>query len=424
MVTDSKFAKKKTTFNDLKDVVISDVVELWRKGSLPTIESKSIHKKLKMLHQRFEVARKSAKKRKHSIISEDWLKKLFDLSKCRCDIPDCFTTYKGKLFCYCKFDDRVPEKEISFLKDQRLSRKMILTSSKDVMFNKRKMQVFVKQSKPSDFIEEQPTCSKKVKITDTPGDAVLATLRRARKPSDGSIDSFTDHLSSSPMHESRESNLDDYHPPNQRITGGKSYKKLRKFTISTSDCKKADRRLISIRQQSELQRSTVGDKRISASPATVYRKREQCRIEALSKCVEELRNTKAIQLCYDGKIINKLDRYVMLAQYMDEAKSKGAAVIAVKTFAKNVSVTAEVVFSAIKGNVNGTVLNKVFSIMSDTTSLNTGKVSGVNKRLTDFYKKYHGRNIHSLECLFHVNEIYLSHIIAKRKGPGPFKREL
>ena len=118
----------------------------------------------------------------------------------------------------------------------------------------------------------------------------------------------------------------------------------------------------------------------------------------------------------------------MLAQYVDEAKSKGAAVIAVKTFAKNASVTAEVVFSAIKGNVNGTVLNKVFSIMSDTTSLNTGKVSGVNKRLTDFYKKYHGRNIHSLECLFHVNKIYLSHIIeklkAKRKGPGPFKREL
>ena len=49
---------------------------------------------------------------------------------------------------------------------------MIITSSKDVVFNKRKMQVFVKQPKPSDFIEEQPTCSKKVKITDTPGDAV------------------------------------------------------------------------------------------------------------------------------------------------------------------------------------------------------------------------------------------------------------
>ena len=78
----------------------------------------------------------------------------------RCDIPDCFTTYKGKLFCNCKFDDRVPEKEINFLKDQRLSRKMILTSSKDMMFNKHKTQIFAKRPNPSDFIEEQPTCSK------------------------------------------------------------------------------------------------------------------------------------------------------------------------------------------------------------------------------------------------------------------------
>ena len=74
----------------------------------------------------------------------------------------------------------------------------------------------------------------------TPGDAVLATLLRPCKPCNGSIGSFTDCLSSSPMDESRESNLDDYHPPNQCITGGKSYKKLHKFTISTSDYKIAD----------------------------------------------------------------------------------------------------------------------------------------------------------------------------------------
>ena len=54
--------------------------------------------------------------------------------------------------------------------------------------------------------------------------------------------------------------------------------------------------------------------------------------------------------------------------------------------------------------------------MSATTSLNTGKVSSVNKRLIDFYKKYHGRNIYALECLFHASEIYSSHIIAKIEG--------
>ena len=71
MVTDTKFSKKIPTFNDVKDVVIRDVVDLRRKGSLPVIVAKSIHKKLKMLHQRYEVARKLAKKRQHSIISEE-----------------------------------------------------------------------------------------------------------------------------------------------------------------------------------------------------------------------------------------------------------------------------------------------------------------------------------------------------------------
>ena len=58
----------------------------------------------------------------------------------------------------------------------------------------------------------------------------------------------------------------------------------------------------------------------------------------------------------------------------------------------------------------------VHSIMSDTTTLNTGKMSGVNKRLADFYKLHHDRNIHLLECSFHVNKIYFTHAIAKNEG--------
>ena len=75
MVTDIKFSKKIPTFNDVKDVVISDVVELWRKNSLPVIGAKSIHKKFKMLHQSFEVARKLAKKRQHSMVASDFVTK-------------------------------------------------------------------------------------------------------------------------------------------------------------------------------------------------------------------------------------------------------------------------------------------------------------------------------------------------------------
>ena len=180
---------------------------------------------------------------------------------------------------------------------------------------------------------------------------------------------------------------------------------------------------MSIRQQSELQRSTDG-KYSTASPATVFRKREQFRLEALKKCEKELGRAAAIQLCYDGKIINKMNRYILLGQYVDKEK-KCDKVIAVKTFEKGRLVTAESIFTAITEHVNQSILDKIYSVMSDTTALNTGKMSGANKWLADFYKLHHDRNIYSRECLFHVNEIYFTHAIAKiegqKKRPGTMK---
>ena len=53
---------------------------------------------------------------------------------------------------------------------------------------------------------------------------------------------------------------------------------------------------------------------------------------------------------------------------------------------------------------------------ADTTSLNSGKKSGVNKRLVDLFNDNVGHDIHALECMFHVNEIYFSHVISTIEG--------
>ena len=46
----------------------------------------------------------------------------------------------------------------------------------------------------------------------------------------------------------------------------------------------------------------------------------------------------------------------------------------------------------------------------------------MNKRLQDHVRIIGGHGIHELECLFHVNEVYLTHAITavegKKKGPG------
>ena len=116
-----------------------------------------------------------------------------------------------------------------------------------------------------------------------------------------------------------------------------------------------------------------------------------------------------------------MDRYILLRQYVDKGK-KCEKVIAVKTFEKGKSVIAESVFTAITEHVDQSILDKVYSVMSDTAALNTCKMSGVNKRLTDFHKLHHNRDIYSLECMFHVNEIYFTDAIekieGKKKGPG------
>ena len=59
MTTDPKYLRKVPGFSDLKDLVISDVVKLWKKASLPTIELRSIHTKI---IEKFTLARKRAKK--------------------------------------------------------------------------------------------------------------------------------------------------------------------------------------------------------------------------------------------------------------------------------------------------------------------------------------------------------------------------
>ena len=105
-----------------------------------------------------------------------------------------------------------------------------------------------------------------------------------------------------------------------------------------------------------------------------------------------------------------------------DKEKKCEKVIVVKTFAKGRSATAESVFTAITEHVDQSILDKIHLVMSDTTALNTGKMSRVNKRLADFYKLHHDRYIHSLACLFHLNEVYFTHAIAKieskKKGLG------
>ena len=134
---------------------------------------------------------------------------------------------------------------------------MILSESKDMAFNKHRQQALAKTRNNAETDQKQFICSKKINITDTPS-TIFPTVLRPRKSDSSSIfDDSDDEIVANRRSFTETFDL-DYHPPPKQITEGKSYKKLRNFSVSASDCKKADQRLMSIRQQSELQRSTMG----------------------------------------------------------------------------------------------------------------------------------------------------------------------
>ena len=224
------------------------------------------------------------------------------------------------------------------------------------------------------------------------------------------------------FNESDEELIEDEEYKPSENTGGKKYKKVRIYSVSEESCVLADRRMTSIRQQSDQLTSLVDRGSISASPATIHRRREAVRMKSMTLSEAKLDAAPALQLCYDGRIVNKIDRYVVLGQFIDDTQSGCESVMHVKSFPKDMAVTAEAVFCTIKEEINIKYLKKVHSIMADTTALNTGKFSGVNQRLTEYFNEDIGHDIHTLECLFHVNEIYLTHVISmtegKRKGPG------
>ena len=102
--------------------------------------------------------------------------------------------------------------------------------------------------------------------------------------------------------------------------------------------------------------------------------------------------SNSLQFCYDGEIIDKIIRYVLVRQFVDFNSTKMDEVIGVKSFSKDASVTRESLFKAISEVCAG-YLHYIYRIKVDTTALNTGKTSGVNKRLQDHIRDIAGHGI-------------------------------
>ena len=105
------------------------------------------------------------------------------------------------------------------------------------------------------------------------------------------------------------SDSDEEYQPIKTL-GRKNYKKVKIFLVTEKSCVLADQRMTSIRQQADQLQTVIGKRNIAASPATVYRRRQEMRMKALAQSESSSKAAQAVQLCYDGRVIHKMDRYV------------------------------------------------------------------------------------------------------------------
>ena len=184
---------------------------------------------------KFEGVKKRAKVCKSGAkrISEDWLNKLFDICKCKCNISEDVKIFNGKVSCGCQWEDQIPKEEISFLVDQRTERKMILTTHKDLVYS-RKKQVSLNKLKRRGDVEnlEQPTTSK-IYVT-VEDDKVLVVPSKLR-----SFKLVTNYTAIED--DSSDTGEDDMQFEPKEVIGGKGYtRKL--VSVSDTSCILADGR--------------------------------------------------------------------------------------------------------------------------------------------------------------------------------------
>ena len=335
-----KFQKKAPGYNDVRVQLLDDIIGLWVKSGLPVLSRIRVETKLKEMLQKWKLASKRAKKSKGDLTNCSWLNQLFDICKCKCKYEK-VQVHQGKVLCSYSFENRVPAVEIDFLMDQRGEREMMLGWSKDINFTNKAIEKKRREGKEPD--------TRPFSTSGTNSKAVVATYVTTTKLRKRNIAEVGESENASDAENASGCEARDPTFSLKPVTGGKKYVKVKTSKVSAESCILADRRLASIRQQSDQLLSVAGSA-IAASPSTLFREREKIRMTALKNSEALLNGCDFLQLCYDGRVVNKSDRYVFLGQFL-QADCKKESVIAVKSFLSGTSVTSEVLLNTITTEV-------------------------------------------------------------------------
>lgn len=106
--------------------IAKDVVALWNKASIPTVEHRTV---LNRIHKIISKGSQLKRSKTSSVMQKQFTStfcKLFDICSCTCKVTMDITLGKVVSQCSCPRDEKVPSRELTFLHDQRTTRQMYM----------------------------------------------------------------------------------------------------------------------------------------------------------------------------------------------------------------------------------------------------------------------------------------------------------
>ncbi|CAG4988526.1 unnamed protein product [Parnassius apollo] len=408
---------KEPTIHDISERLAQEVLEIWRKASLPTVSLKRVLQLIRSYHDKYRSLMKPYRGRQlnkkyqekiNTFITESH--RLFDVCSCKCKlISD----------CTCSKDSRVPKEEIKFLLDQRTTRKMMIGGVDLVttVKNKRKLERQEKSllRNKEIFDPNKPCCSRSL-----PHDDDLTI------ESTSSSNSVASSPYQSPKHVAR---LPKTPPPPKK-------KKLNLSSLALA----CDRTGVSDRAAAIIASSVLKDVGIISTkdPSGVIDRsklrRERTKVRSSlqdadrNKIIRGIyfdgrKDKSLVNIKKEGKFYRKRvteDHYVILSE--PGSDYFGHVTCELGT-AKGIQST---IIRHLK--MKSVDLNKIAVVGCDGTVVNTGSKGGVVRLMEEELKK----PLQWFICQLHSNELPLRHLLlhldGKTTGPkcfsGPIGSEL
>ena len=214
---------------------VEDIKSIWIKASIPQIISdKSIFNKLKRSFDKYKEFLKAVQSKRNLKLCDKFqasINQLFAICLCRCSNHE-RAELRGKLLCNCPESNRIYIKEVEFLADQRAARKMLMSAFRDKGTTYKYRQSVKRKARASELACAGTSSIKSLPILNEQESPKIILSKSLAN------DNGSDRI---------EINLKDQ----VYQFAGKYSKKNNILTVSSSMVASADRKLVSIRTQTQ-----------------------------------------------------------------------------------------------------------------------------------------------------------------------------